>query len=217
MIDNYDSFVHNLARYFQLLGQDTLVVRNDAIDIAGVRKLHPSAIVISPGPCTPREAGCSLDIVRSFGETVPILGVCLGHQSIAEAYGATIARASVPMHGRTSAIEHNNAGLFQGIESPLTVCRYHSLVAQIESLPSCLQVTATTSEGEIMALAHTEHRVFGVQFHPESILTQSGFSMLANFLRLAGLNVPAEIPSIDDEQPTTDLKIDDWSQLPITF
>ena len=199
LIDNYDSFVHNLARYFRRLGQETLVVRNDAIDATGARKLAPEAIVISPGPCSPNEAGSSLEIVRELTGEVPILGVCLGHQAIAAALGGKVVRAREPMHGRTSAVLHNGLGLFAGLPSPLSACRYHSLVVEESTLPECLEATAYTADGVVMALAHREHPVFGVQFHPEAILTEGGFTLLTNFLRLASLEVPLRAPLFDQE------------------
>jgi anthranilate synthase component II len=200
LIDNYDSFVHNLARYFQRLGQQTFVVRNTEIDPAGIRELQPQAIVLSPGPCTPSEAGCSLEVVRQLSGHVPILGVCLGHQTIGAAFGAAIIRAPEPIHGRTSAIRHNEEGAFQGLQNPLLVGRYHSLVVDEASLPAELAVTARTEDGIIMALAHRRWPVIGVQFHPESILTQGGYELLANFLRLAGLAPASSIPTMNDER-----------------
>jgi anthranilate synthase component II len=202
VIDNYDSFVHNLARYFQRLGQETVVVRNDAIDPAAIERLRPDALVLSPGPCTPAEAGCSLDVVRHFTGRLPILGVCLGHQTIAAALGGRIVRANQPMHGRSSPITHDSRGIFAGLPSPLTIGRYHSLVVEQATLPAELVVTARTDDGTIMALAHRDHPVVGVQFHPESILTEHGFEMLAGFLRLAGLPLSNELPEIDAERPT---------------
>lgn len=201
LIDNYDSFVFNLARYFQRLGQTTRVVRNSAIDTATVRALQPEAIVLSPGPCTPREAGCSLELVRSFLDELPILGICLGHQTIAEALGGRIVRAKEPVHGRSSSIRHDGRGLFEGMPSPIVACRYHSLVVQEESLPDCLEVSARLDDGTVMALRHRERPVVGLQFHPESILTDFGYALLARFLRLAGLTVPSEVPGIDTEYP----------------
>jgi anthranilate synthase/aminodeoxychorismate synthase-like glutamine amidotransferase len=186
LIDNYDSFVHNLARYFQRLGQETRVVRNDAITVAEVRRMGPSAIVLSPGPCTPAEAGCSVDIVQQLAADVPILGVCLGHQAIAAAYGGAIVRAAEPRHGRTSFVEHTASGVFDELPSPLTVCRYHSLIVDEHSLPSELHITARADDGAIMAIEHVSRPVYGVQFHPEAALTQHGYQLLANFLHLAG-------------------------------
>jgi anthranilate synthase/aminodeoxychorismate synthase-like glutamine amidotransferase len=189
LIDNYDSFAHNLARYFSRLGQTTQVVRNDNIDVAGVRAMRPGAIVISPGPCTPRQAGASLEIVRRLHELVPMLGVCLGHQVIAEALGAQIVRARVPVHGHASHVEHDGSGVFAGVPSPLAVGRYHSLVVAPDSLPRSLRTTAWTADRVLMAFQHEHLPLFGVQFHPESILTEHGYDLLANFLGLAGLNI----------------------------
>ncbi|HJQ80005.1 MAG TPA: aminodeoxychorismate/anthranilate synthase component II [Lacipirellulaceae bacterium] len=188
LIDNFDSFAHNLARYFTRLGQATHVVRNDAIDVAGVRAMRPEALVISPGPCTPREAGASLEIVRQLHEEVPMLGVCLGHQVIAEALGAQIVRACVAVHGHASHIEHDGSGVFAGLPSPLVVGRYHSLVVEPDSLPRSLRATAWTADRVLMAFQHKHLPVFAVQFHPESVLTEHGYDLLANFLLLAGLN-----------------------------
>lgn len=201
LIDNYDSFVYNLARYFQRLGHATQVVRNTAIDTAGVRGLMPEAIVLSPGPCTPQQAGCSLQVVRELHAELPILGVCLGHQAIAEALGGRIIRAREPVHGRSSPIHHDGRGVFAGLPQPIVGCRYHSLVVEETSLPACLEISARTDDGTIMALRHRQLPVVGLQFHPESILTESGYTLLANFLRLAGLSVPAEVPGIDSERP----------------
>lgn len=195
LIDNYDSFVHNLARYFERLGQEMLVVRNDAVDVKRVRELQPDAIVLSPGPCTPSEAGASLDVVRQLYAEFPMLGVCLGHQVIAEALGGKVVRAQEPVHGRASQIRHNGIGLFAGVPSPLTVGRYHSLVADPVSLPDVLRPTAWTDDSVLMALEHMRYPVYGVQFHPESILTQNGYELLANFLRLAGLTAIADARS----------------------
>jgi anthranilate synthase/aminodeoxychorismate synthase-like glutamine amidotransferase len=187
LIDNYDSFVHNLARYFERLGQETHVVRNDAIDVAEIRRLRPGAVVLSPGPCTPREAGASLEIARELCAEVPILGVCLGHQVIAEALGGRVVRAPVPIHGQASQVLHDQVNLFAGVPSPFKVGRYHSLVVEPAFLPAELRPTAWTEDGVLMAFAHVRHPVYGVQFHPESILTEYGYEMLANFLGLAGL------------------------------
>lgn len=189
LIDNYDSFVHNLARYFERLEQETRVVRNDAVDVAAVRALGPRAIVLSPGPCTPHEAGVSLAIVRELCEEYPILGVCLGHQVIGEAFGGCVVRAPQPVHGRASQIRHDGRRLFESVPSPLQVGRYHSLVVEPATLPAELRATAWTDDGVLMAFEHVRYLVFGVQFHPESILTQHGYEMLANFLRLAGVPV----------------------------
>lgn len=187
IIDNYDSFVYNLARYFALLGQELVVVRNDSILIDDLLRDPPHAVVISPGPCTPREAGQSLEIVTRLSGVVPIFGVCLGHQVIAHAFGATIVKAERPMHGRASLIHHCGEGIFDGLPNPFLAGRYHSLIVAQCGLPDCLKVTAWTAEGTIMAIEHREHCVVGVQFHPESILTECGLELLANFLRTAGI------------------------------
>ncbi len=189
LIDNYDSFAHNLARYFVRLEQTVRVVRNDAIDVATVRQLQPAAMVLSPGPCTPREAGASLDIVRQLHGEFPMLGVCLGHQVIAEALGGHIERAPLPMHGQTSSVTHHGKRLFAGLPSPMKVARYHSLIANTTTLPPDLQVSAATSDGVLMAFEHVQLPVFGVQFHPESILTEFGYEILTNFLVSAGIEV----------------------------
>jgi anthranilate synthase/aminodeoxychorismate synthase-like glutamine amidotransferase len=199
LIDNFDSFVHNLARYLRRLGQETLVLRNDAIDAAGVERLQPQAIVLSPGPCTPNEAGCSLEVVRHCGPRTPILGVCLGHQTIGAALGAAVVRAPQPVHGRTSAIRHNNRSVFQGLPNPMQVGRYHSLVVEERTLPAELEVTARTDDGVVMALAHRQWPLVGLQFHPESVLTEGGYDLLATFLRLSGLKVPDNHAAIADE------------------
>jgi len=201
LLDNFDSFVHNLARYFQRLGQTTEVVRSNAITPSEIAERRPQAIVISPGPCTPTEAGCSLEVVRRFVGQVPILGVCLGHQAIAAALGGRIIRAAEPVHGRASLIEHSARGLFQDVAEPLQVGRYHSLVVERESLPTELEITAQTSDGTIMAIAHRSAPVFGVQFHPESILTDCGYELLSNFGRLAGLTLGRRSPRSLDEHP----------------
>ncbi|NOY43749.1 MAG: aminodeoxychorismate/anthranilate synthase component II [Planctomycetes bacterium] len=196
LIDNYDSFVHNLARYFRRLGQETLVVRNDETTPDAIRDSQPQAIVLSPGPCTPIEAGCSLDVVREFAGQVPLLGICLGHQAIAAALGGKVVRAEQPMHGRTSVIKHQGSPLFASIPSPLTVCRYHSLVVEASSMPDELQVTASAEEGQVMAFQHSAHPVYGVQFHPEAVLTGYGYRLLANFLTLAGIPVDAAVEEL---------------------
>lgn len=184
LIDNYDSFVYNLARYFRELGEAVRVVRNDRIDAPAVLALGPTHMVISPGPCTPADAGVSTALVRSLGPRVPTLGVCLGHQCIGEAYGARLVRAGRPMHGKTSTIEHDSAGILTDIPSPVSVTRYHSLLLEPGSLPPELVVTAWTMEGEIMAVRHTDHPVWGLQFHPEAVCTEYGHAMLANFLAI---------------------------------
>ncbi|MFM8251106.1 MAG: anthranilate synthase component II [Planctomycetota bacterium] len=186
LIDNYDSFVHNLARYFQRLGQVTRVVRNDAIAIEQIVELQPQAIVLSPGPCDPHAAGISLQVVSHFYRSIPILGVCLGHQTIGAAFGGKVIRASEPRHGRTSLVYHDGSRLFASLPSPFTAGRYHSLVVDRHCWPAALQCTAWTSDGLAMALEHRDYPVFGVQFHPESILTEGGFQLLENFLQLIG-------------------------------
>jgi anthranilate synthase/aminodeoxychorismate synthase-like glutamine amidotransferase len=188
VLDNRDSFVFNLARHFHLLGAAAAVVPSHAIDVEGLLQLKPQALVISPGPCTPAVAGCSVAAIRSCRGRVPVLGVCLGHQAIAAAVGGTIVRAREPVHGRTSPVHHDGINLFAGIPSPMTACRYHSLVVASDRLPAGLTVTARDDEGTIMAIAHEADRLYGVQFHPESILTHHGFRLLANFLAAAGIS-----------------------------
>jgi anthranilate synthase/aminodeoxychorismate synthase-like glutamine amidotransferase len=189
VLDNRDSFVFNLARCLHLLGGETRVVSSHAVDAAGVAALAPQAIVISPGPCTPREAGCSIDVVRMSRGRVPLLGVCLGHQAIAAAAGAAIIRADEPIHGRATPVHHDAIDLFAGIPSPMMACRYHSLVVDPRTLPRSLTVTARDDDGTIMALADEAEAIYGVQFHPESILTHHGFRLLANFLVRAGIAI----------------------------
>ncbi|MBC6957927.1 MAG: aminodeoxychorismate/anthranilate synthase component II [Lautropia sp.] len=182
MIDNYDSFTWNLVQYFGELGEQVRTVRNDATTLDEVAALAPARIVISPGPCTPAEAGISLPLIERFAGRVPILGVCLGHQAIGAAFGGRVVRAKQVMHGKTSLIRHNGVGVFRGLPDPFTAIRYHSLALECETLPGCLEVTAWTDDGEIMGLRHRELPVQGVQFHPESILTEHGHALLANFL-----------------------------------
>jgi para-aminobenzoate synthetase component 2 len=183
VIDNYDSFVYNLAQYLGELGWEPVVYRNDQITLTEIEKLAPSPIIISPGPCTPLEAGISNDLVLYFGGKIPILGVCLGHQCIGHVYGGIVGRASAPVHGKTSLIYHDGATIYKGIENPFPATRYHSLIIKSEGLPSCLKVTARTEEGEIMGVRHKEYVVEGSQIHPESILTEAGHDLLTNFLR----------------------------------
>jgi anthranilate synthase/aminodeoxychorismate synthase-like glutamine amidotransferase len=183
MIDNYDSFTYNLVQYLRELGAEVAVHRNDRIGLEEIRALRPAQIVLSPGPCSPAEAGICCDLIRAFGTTVPILGVCLGHQCIGAAYGGRIVRAARLMHGKTSPILHDGRGVFRDLPSPFEATRYHSLLIEPETLPACLEVSARTAEGEIMGVRHRTHPVEGVQFHPESILTQAGKALLGNFLR----------------------------------
>lgn len=203
LVDNYDSFVHNLARYFERLGQPTLVVRNDAIDADRVRQLAPGALVLSPGPCAPEQAGASLDLVRALHQELPILGVCLGHQTIAAALGGRIIRSPEPVHGRASEVFHDRRGVFAELPNPLRAGRYHSLVVDPATLPEVLEVTARTGDGLVMALCHRRLPLVGVQFHPESILTDHGYAMLAQFLKMAGLAMPDLPPTMADERVAT--------------
>ena len=182
MIDNYDSFTYNLVQYLGELGAEVVVRRNDAVSVAGVRELKPAAIVISPGPCTPAEAGISVSVLREFAGELPLLGVCLGHQCIGEAFGGKVVRADRLMHGKTSPVMHDGKTIFAGLSNPFEAMRYHSLLVEARALPRCLEVSARTAEGEIMGLRHREYRIEGVQFHPESIGTPEGKSLLRNFL-----------------------------------
>jgi anthranilate synthase/aminodeoxychorismate synthase-like glutamine amidotransferase len=188
VIDNYDSFTYNLVQYLGELGAEPVVRRNDEVTVEEVGELRPRALVLSPGPCTPGEAGVTVPVVRRWGATIPILGVCLGHQAIGEAYGGKVVRAGRVMHGKTSRIEHDGKGLFEGLPSPLEVMRYHSLIVEADSLPGELRVLARShdDQSEIQAMRHESHPVWGVQFHPESILTREGKGILRNFLTLAG-------------------------------
>ena len=185
VIDNYDSFTYNLVHYLNELGAETLVRRNDALTVQEALGLKPEAVLLSPGPCTPDEAGICLPLLRGAPQDLPILGVCLGHQSIGQAYGGEVVRAKSIMHGKTSPIHHNGKGVFKGLPNPFTATRYHSLSVRRESLPDDLEVTAWTDDGEIMGFQHKTRPVFGVQFHPESIATEGGHQLLANFLDLA--------------------------------
>ncbi|RKF21334.1 aminodeoxychorismate/anthranilate synthase component II [Alginatibacterium sediminis] len=182
IIDNYDSFTYNLSQYFAQLGQDIEVLRNDAVSIEQIEAMAPSSIVISPGPCSPDEAGISLSVIDQFKNQVPILGVCLGHQCIAQYFGAKIVRANAPLHGKVRPVHHQQIGVFQGLESPFKVTRYHSLIVDETSLPECLEVTARSDTGEIMGLRHRDLPIQGVQFHPESILSEYGLDLLKTFL-----------------------------------
>ena len=182
MIDNYDSFTYNLVQYFGELGEDVRTYRNDEITIEAIEHLKPTRICISPGPCTPHEAGVSVPVLKHFAGKVPILGVCLGHQSIGAAFGGKVVRAKQVMHGKTSPIEHTGTGVFKDLPSPYTIIRYHSLAIERETLPDCLEVTAWTEDGEIMGVRHKNFPIEGVQFHPESILSEHGHALLKNFL-----------------------------------
>jgi len=185
MIDNYDSFTYNLVQYFGELDQEIKVYRNDKITLDEIHALSPDHIVISPGPCTPNEAGISLEVIRVFGGKIPLLGVCLGHQSIGQAFGGEVVRAGRLMHGKTSQIYHDGKTIFAALPSPFTATRYHSLIVRKETLPECLEISAETDQGEIMGLRHKELVIEGVQFHPESILTEAGKDLLRNFLNFS--------------------------------
>ena len=191
VLDNYDSFTYNLVQYLQVLQPDVTVYRNDAVTVRDVRDMSPDAIVISPGPCTPHEAGISVDLIRAVGPTVPTLGVCLGHQSIGAAFGGRVIRAPVLMHGKTSPIAHDERRLFANLPNPFEATRYHSLIVARDGLPDELEVTAQSSDGLIMGMQHRTHPIYGVQFHPESILTAAGPALLRNFLTLAEIPVAA--------------------------
>ena len=184
MIDNYDSFTYNLVQYLGELGAEVRVVRNDEASVTELAAMHPARVVISPGPCTPKEAGISLEAINAFAGRVPLLGVCLGHQAIGAAFGGKVVHARTLMHGKTSPIEHAGAGVFEGLPSPFTATRYHSLAVERDSLPDCLEVTAWTADGEIMGLRHRTMAIEGVQFHPESILSEHGRALLKNFLKI---------------------------------
>lgn len=223
LIDNYDSFVFNLARYCQELGCETHVVRNDQITLRELSDLNPQAIILSPGPCTPLEAGNSLEIVRQFAGQIPILGVCLGHQTIAAALGGKVVRSPEPVHGRTALIRYESSRLFSNLPNPLQVTRYHSLIIDEESLPEELSVTARTDEGLPMALEHREWPLFGVQFHPESILSEAGHTLLSRFLKIAGCEVddikhqellPEKVDLLEPmpDRPITPGPVGNWSR-----
>jgi anthranilate synthase component 2 len=187
VIDNYDSFTYNLVQYLGELGAEVVVRRNDAISVDEIGELAPSAIVISPGPCTPKEAGVTVETIRRWGSTIPILGVCLGHQAIGEAYGGEVVRAERVMHGKTSLVCHDGTGIFAGLPSPMEVMRYHSLIVERDSIPESLEITAVSQDdpSEVHAVRHRQHPVYGVQFHPESVMTPQGKALLNNFLELA--------------------------------
>ncbi len=188
MIDNYDSFVYNLVQYLGELGEQIRVFRNDQVSIEQIENIKPERLIISPGPCTPKEAGISVRLIKRFAPKIPILGVCLGHQSIAEAFGGKVIRANRLMHGKTSLIYHDGQTIYRGLEDPMEATRYHSLIVERKSLPDCLKITAETKEGEIMGIKHKEFMVEGVQFHPESILTRMGMDLLNNFIQLGKLD-----------------------------
>jgi anthranilate synthase component 2 len=193
MIDNYDSFTFNLVHYLGELGATCDVRRNDALTVEQAMAMAPEAIVISPGPCTPREAGISCDLIRAAAGRIPVLGVCLGHQAIGHVYGGEVVRAALPMHGKVSAMHHRGTDIFAGVRSPFNATRYHSLIVRAETLPACLEATAHTEDGTIMGLRHRVLPIFGVQFHPESIASEHGHDLLRNFLNIArGVNRPAE-------------------------
>ncbi|KEO83883.1 aminodeoxychorismate/anthranilate synthase component II [Tumebacillus flagellatus] len=187
MIDNYDSFVYNLVQYLTEMGHELLVQRNDEITLEEIEALNPEVLILSPGPCSPNEAGITLAAIRHFAGRIPLFGVCLGHQAIAQAFGGRVVHAERMMHGKTSPVHHDGRTTFYDLPSPLTACRYHSLIVERETLPECLEITAWTAEGEIMGLRHRELAVEGVQFHPEAILTEHGKSMLRNFIERAGI------------------------------
>ena len=217
LIDNFDSFVHNLARYFRRLGQPTRVVRNDELTVAEIDALSPAAIVLSPGPCTPAEAGVCVELVKELHFSVPILGVCLGHQAIGAAFGADIVRAPAPVHGRHSPVEHDQQGLFVDIPNPTPACRYHSLVVDPHTLSHPLIPTAwSTDDRCLMALRHERLPVFGLQFHPESVLSPAGYRLLASFLRLADLPCEAA-PSLYDERPAEPVKEESTGPPPLYY
>ena len=186
LIDNYDSFTYNLVQLMGPMGQEIKVFRNDEIDVSSIGSLDPSRLMISPGPCTPDKAGISIEAIREYGKKIPTLGVCLGHQAIGEAYGGNIIRAERIMHGKTSMIFHDGKGVFKDIQIPFEAVRYHSLIVEKASLPDCFEISAWTKDGEIMGIRHKEHPVYGVQFHPESILTDAGTTLLRNFLNIGG-------------------------------
>lgn len=193
VIDNYDSFTYNLVQYLGELGAATAVFRNDAVGVEALASMEPAAVVISPGPCDPDQAGISLEVVARLGATTPLLGVCLGHQAVGQAYGGRVVRAPQVMHGKVSEIHHEGAGILDGLPRPFAATRYHSLVVERASLPACLEVTAWTADGLVMGLRHREHPVEGVQFHPESIATRCGHDLLRGFLRRAGMPVVAGV------------------------
>ena len=216
LLDNYDSFVQNLARYLRRLGHSTEVIRSDAITVDAIAERNYQAIVLSPGPCTPNEAGCCVEVVQKLGDKLPILGVCLGHQVIAAALGGKVIRAPRPMHGRSSQVFHDGTDVFRGLPSPMSVGRYHSLLVEDASLPDSLCVTARTEDGLIMGLCHKEWPVVGVQFHPESILTEHGYALLNNFCEMAGLP-NASVASLQSELAEESSPAKPLPTRPVTF
>ncbi|WP_017754942.1 aminodeoxychorismate/anthranilate synthase component II [Calidifontibacillus oryziterrae] len=190
MIDNYDSFTFNLVQYLGEIGQEVLVKRNDEITIAGIRKLNPDFLMVSPGPCSPNEAGISMEAIRVFASEIPVFGVCLGHQSIAQVFGGDVVRSGQLMHGKTSEIYHDGKTIFSNLQQPFIAARYHSLIVKKETLPDCFEISAETKDGEIMAIRHRDLPIEGVQFHPESIMTAFGKEMLKNFIETYGNMVP---------------------------
>ncbi len=184
ILDNYDSFVHNLGRYIRQLKFDTEIVRSDRLTVNDVERLCPEAIVISPGPCTPNEAGISLDVIKQLGDKFPILGICLGHQAIGQAFGASVTKARYPTHGKARLINHNGESIYQGLETPFNVARYHSLIVSEKNFPNELEITSYSREGEIMSLQHKQYDIYGLQYHPESLLTEHGYTLINNFLNV---------------------------------
>ena len=210
VIDNYDSFVHNLARYFRQLECDTQVVRNDSISIAEIEHLNPSAIVLSPGPCSPDQAGICLQVIEQFQASKPILGVCLGHQAIIQAFGGKIIGADEPMHGRSSQVEHSGSPMFNQVQSPFKAARYHSLVGQPKTVPDCLTVTAKTADQTVMAVEHKTLPMVGLQFHPESVLTDCGYRLISNFLTLAKIeHARLRVDQLHQDQVRSDSRTGD--------
>jgi anthranilate synthase component II len=195
LIDNYDSFTYNLYQYIRELGEDVVVKRNDAITAREIGEIRPDRIVISPGPCGPAQAGVSVDAILRHGPTTPLLGVCLGHQSIGHAFGGKVVRAPAPMHGKSSLVRHFGTGIFAGLPNPVSVVRYHSLIVERDSMPDCLEITAWTDDGTVMGIRHREYPIEGVQFHPESILTESGKQLLANFLSMGNVAIGTTAPN----------------------
>lgn len=218
LIDNYDSFVHNLARYLERLGADTLVKRNDALSVADVRAMKPAAIVLSPGPGAPEDAGISVSLVQELHQEFPILGICLGHQAIATALGGRVVRSGEPMHGRTSPVFHEDTRMFAGLPSPFNACRYHSLIVSPDSLPHQLETTARTEDDTIMALEHRSYPVVGLQFHPEAILTSHGYQILSNFLNLAGIeHLACSQEKQESELQSRNIVRPELPSVPVTF